>query len=296
MSGTSTKARREEINRLRARVKALEEELQRTQLRFLKAGRSSFQEAAEEYRAAYNDLVSFMLDKGIKTHSALLFEPEHRPEVVEGVRETLRRRPGHDVTEERCEACLLIRKTPHTCPLANIALVSAPEEDGRENDGASNQHPAPEREDVSQGGGARVPSPAPAQEAKDRSPEPAGPIPPSWAEVREFVLEVEAFFNADDPLGEAADALLSRLSTTEPGPDAFYCSGCRVYVGEHRCAEEEDGREPSPLRRRKGCPDLDPEWHGPLGDARGPTLCVTYPKCKCGREDAAPSPEEGGES
>lgn len=39
------------------------------------------------------------------------------------------------------------------------------------------------------------------------------------------------------------------------------------------------------LRRRAGCPDLDPDWPNILGEPRGPTLCVSYPNCECGRED-----------
>lgn len=39
------------------------------------------------------------------------------------------------------------------------------------------------------------------------------------------------------------------------------------------------------LRGRSGCPDLDPNWPLPEGGRRGPRLCVSYPKCQCGKED-----------
>lgn len=38
---------------------------------------------------------------------------------------------------------------------------------------------------------------------------------------------------------------------------------------------------------RKGCCDLDPNWPGLGGRPRGPVLCVSYPRCSCGRSDRA---------
>ena len=32
-----------------------------------------------------------------------------------------------------------------------------------------------------------------------------------------------------------------------------------------------------------GCRDLDPNWPSPDGKPRGPTLCILYPNCSCGR-------------
>lgn len=37
--------------------------------------------------------------------------------------------------------------------------------------------------------------------------------------------------------------------------------------------------------RPGGCPDLDSRWPDILGEPRGPTLCVSYPRCRCGDED-----------
>lgn len=37
---------------------------------------------------------------------------------------------------------------------------------------------------------------------------------------------------------------------------------------------------------RTDCIDLDPNWPGTDGEPRGPTLCVLYPNCRCGTEDA----------
>lgn len=36
---------------------------------------------------------------------------------------------------------------------------------------------------------------------------------------------------------------------------------------------------------RIGCKDLDSQWPGVDGKPRGPRLCVSYPRCECGRED-----------
>lgn len=46
--------------------------------------------------------------------------------------------------------------------------------------------------------------------------------------------------------------------------------------------------EPSgiaPCITRTSCHDLDPQWPRD-GRPRGPTLCVLYPDCRCGKEDA----------
>jgi hypothetical protein len=44
-------------------------------------------------------------------------------------------------------------------------------------------------------------------------------------------------------------------------------------------------KDPNPdLPPRTGCPDLDPNWTV-YGRPRGPTLCVIYPDCQCGKED-----------
>jgi len=40
------------------------------------------------------------------------------------------------------------------------------------------------------------------------------------------------------------------------------------------------------VTKRAGCPDLDPDWPDIFGKPRGPRVCVLYPNCRCGKEDA----------